>query len=405
MRVASYNCRGLHLGTSEGDKARRIVVDNLLQKCDILCVQETFLPKQELGKLNSFHDNFHGAGESMTDLTLGIVRGRIAGGVAILWHKKLNPFINVIRTEVDWCIAVQVDINNKVFIILNVYMPYECQQNENEYLNKLAFINSFIMDNHSTCVYVVGDMNADLRDRCARFSKHMLQFCDDNNLILSSQLLLPSESYSCISEAWHSTSWLDHCISTVDAHATLQSMEIMYDMSLSDRVPFIMTLDVDCLPEMVHESPGVHKAKLEWHKLRNEDILTYYGRTDVLLADVHLPRCALTCSDVNCNDVSHHEDLCVMYDCIVAAVLEASRPYYTYSHKASNMKPGWNRYVAAHHAEAKEAYKAWVLAGRPRQGPVLDLKKLTNAKYKYAVRYVCKNEQVLRADYGRKTLQ
>ncbi len=32
--------------------------------------------------LNSFNDNFHGAGESTTDLT-------VAGGVAVLWYKKM----------------------------------------------------------------------------------------------------------------------------------------------------------------------------------------------------------------------------------------------------------------------------------------------------------------------------
>ncbi len=58
------------------------VVDKLMQNCDILCLQETFLSKQDLGKLNSFNDNFHGAGTSTTDLTMGIVRGRISGGVA-----------------------------------------------------------------------------------------------------------------------------------------------------------------------------------------------------------------------------------------------------------------------------------------------------------------------------------
>ena len=38
------------------------------------------------------------------------------------------------------------------------------------------------------------------------------------------------------------------------------------------------------------------------------------------------------------------------------------------------------------------------MEGRPRQGPVLDHKKCTNAKFKYAVRYVGKNEQAMRAD-------
>lgn len=107
MRVASYNCRGLRVGSSAGDRARRIVVDSLMQSCDILCLQEAFLPKQDLEKLNSFKDNFYAAGESTTDLSMGIMRGRIAGGVAILWHKKLDSVIKVIRLEVDWCIAVQ----------------------------------------------------------------------------------------------------------------------------------------------------------------------------------------------------------------------------------------------------------------------------------------------------------
>ena len=104
MHDTSYNCRGLRLGDSLGDRARRVVVDNLLEKCDILCLQETFLSKKDLGGLNSLHDNIHGAGESTTDLSHSIVRGRIPGGVAILWHKTLDSVISVVRLESDWCI-------------------------------------------------------------------------------------------------------------------------------------------------------------------------------------------------------------------------------------------------------------------------------------------------------------
>ena len=83
------------------DKARCIIVDQLLEHCDILCLQETFLAKQDLKGLNSINDSFHGAGESTTDLTLGIRRGRIPGGVAILCNKKLDSGINVIRLGLD----------------------------------------------------------------------------------------------------------------------------------------------------------------------------------------------------------------------------------------------------------------------------------------------------------------
>ena len=189
MRVVSYNCRGLRIGNSAGDRARRVEVDILLRKSDILCLQETFLSKQDLGGLNCVHDDFHGAGESTTDLSQGIIRGRIPGGVAILWHKRLDSVVNVVRLETDWCIGVQVRMNNKEFIILNVYTPYEASHNDDEYVYKLSFINSFIADNCCTTVLVVGDMNADISDISSPFAKHMLRMCDENNLVLSSQLL------------------------------------------------------------------------------------------------------------------------------------------------------------------------------------------------------------------------
>ncbi len=34
--------------------------------------------------MNSFNDNFHGAGTSTADIIMGIVRGRKSGGVATL---------------------------------------------------------------------------------------------------------------------------------------------------------------------------------------------------------------------------------------------------------------------------------------------------------------------------------
>ncbi len=238
MRIISYNCRGLRVGDSVGDRARRTVVDKLMQNCDILCLQETFLSKQDLGKFNSFNDNFHGAGTSTTDLTMGIVRGRISGGVATLWHKKLDSVINIIKVDVDWCFAVRISCSSKELIILNVYAPYECHQNEDEYLNRLAFIGSFINENNSASVFVVGDLNADLTDNSSMFAKHMLHFCVDNNFKISSKMLLPKDSYTYISEAWHTTSWLDHCISTAEAHDIIKSMTILYGESISDHVPF-----------------------------------------------------------------------------------------------------------------------------------------------------------------------
>lgn len=95
--------------------------------------------------LNSLNDNFHGARWwPTTDLGMGIVRCRISGDVAVLWNKKLDSLINVVRLGADWCIVIQFTQIDMEFIILNVYTSYECHQNEDEYLIRLAVINSFI---------------------------------------------------------------------------------------------------------------------------------------------------------------------------------------------------------------------------------------------------------------------
>lgn len=82
--AVSYNVCGLRVGHSDGDKAHRIIVDRLLENCDLLCIQETFLANQDLDKLSGVHKDFWGAGESTTDLNTKLVKGRIPGGVAIL---------------------------------------------------------------------------------------------------------------------------------------------------------------------------------------------------------------------------------------------------------------------------------------------------------------------------------
>ena len=387
------------MGQCAGDKARRLVVDSLLVDCEILCLQETFLAKQDLDQLNCLNDNFHGAGESTTDLSLGIVRGRIPGGVAILWNKRLDSMINVIRLGVDWCIAIHLVQDDKECIILNVYTPYESRENEDEYLHRLAFINSFMQDNTCSNIYIIGDMNADASDNNSLFFKHMSQFCEDYNLILSSKMLMPTNTYTYISEAWHTTSWLDHCISTADAHTSLRSMDILYGKSTTDHIPFTMSIDVDLLPAVVKNSTG-NSGKIDWPSLAEDDLLSYCARTDDLLSRVSICRDAVMCRDIHCKDKNHENALYSMYNSIVNALHEGSKPLYrnNRSNNRCKVKPGWSEFVAGYQAEAREAYRVWDIAGRPRQGNLLESKVSTNAKYKYAIRYITKNEQALRAD-------
>ncbi len=60
---------------------------------------------------------------------------------------------------------------------------------------------------------------------------------------LSSKQLLPPDSCTYISDAWNTASWLDHCVSTADAHAAIQQMDIKYNYATADHIPVIIKVN------------------------------------------------------------------------------------------------------------------------------------------------------------------
>ena len=72
MRIVSYNCRGLPL-----DLSLRPTLENLLDDNDndFVCLQETWLTKQDIGRLNALHNKFHGTGSATVDTGDGPIHG------------------------------------------------------------------------------------------------------------------------------------------------------------------------------------------------------------------------------------------------------------------------------------------------------------------------------------------
>ena len=86
-------------------------------------------------------------------------------------------------------------------------------------------------------------------------------------------------------------------------------------------------VNLDNLPDCSSSTEdGANRVKVDWAKLSKEDVLFYCGRSDVLLRKVQLPMDAIFCSDINCDDVTHCNDLFEMYNSIVSAI-SSSRFY------------------------------------------------------------------------------
>ena len=264
---------------------------------------------------------------------------------------------------------------------------------------------AFIQDNPTTSIYIVGDLNADVTDANSLFGNHLNQFCSDSGLVLSSKILLPNDSYTYISEAWHSISWLDHCLCTEDAHNSINEIKIDYDMATADHIPFLLVLNTGSLPVLLPVDNNTDVGKIEWSKLSEADLAMYVNQSDALLGNIQIPKEVLLCRNMNCNNIQHCEELCSMYEAIVGSLYVSSKPLYRRRTKASNVKPGWRDHVEALHVEARNAFKKWAVAGKSRHGPLFEDKKRINARFKCALRYIKRNENTMRADSLARKLQ
>ena len=75
--IVSYNCNSIR-NNSE-------TVKSLLEKCDILCLQEIMLEKKDTDISNDFNPNFKHI-VSVRDREMeGICEGRPSSGIAIFW--------------------------------------------------------------------------------------------------------------------------------------------------------------------------------------------------------------------------------------------------------------------------------------------------------------------------------
>ena len=67
--IFNYNCRGL----------RKAELADIIVKCDVLLLQETWLAKQELELLNDLHEDYSGFGTAKCDYAQARTQGGFVG--------------------------------------------------------------------------------------------------------------------------------------------------------------------------------------------------------------------------------------------------------------------------------------------------------------------------------------
>ena len=174
-------------------------------------------------------------------------------------------------------------------------------------------------------------------------------------------------------------------------------MNICYEVTDDDHIPLNITIDVENAPELTSDTNDV-SARLHWQNLTEEDKEKYCLLTDNLLKDVQINDC-ITCNDLNCKNKDHAKGIDDMYQSIIGVLKTAGVEVFgSKQTKRYINKPGWADYVADLYDASRQSRSVWLNAGRPRQGPLHDLHLKTKARFKYALRFIKRNEETLRKE-------
>ena len=122
-----------------------------------------------------------------------------------------------------------------------------------------------------------------------------------------------------------------------------------------------------------------------------------------LLNRIEVPD-AVHCTDVNCCDASHINDTNLFYEQTMRSLIQASDTVFSNDAYKGTTKTGWSAYVAELYNAHKDVARLWCNAGKPRNGDVFELRRVSKTRYKYALRFIKRNEADIRKESLRNKL-
>ena len=135
-------------------------IHDVLHLCDqyeLIFLQETWLFKHELSILHNLHVQFEAFGCSAIDDSNGIVRGRPYGGLGMLIRKSFRPIANFHTYEDSRLLEITIKSDTESLYFLNTYLPYQCDDNYDVYVEYLGKIASIVDESPTSHIMVLGN--------------------------------------------------------------------------------------------------------------------------------------------------------------------------------------------------------------------------------------------------------
>jgi len=162
INIVSFNCRSFR--SSSG------YVKQLLEHCDILCLQEHWLPDQQLCDLNICQNSaVTGVSGMVSDC---VIHGRPYGGCAIYFRTTLSSSISHCQIVSRRFCGIKVKLaGGRILLVVCVYLPFDDGHASDvlKFGEVLGELEAFLYTQSYDLLAVVGDFNVDFsRTHCSR---------------------------------------------------------------------------------------------------------------------------------------------------------------------------------------------------------------------------------------------
>lgn len=390
LRCTTYNCNSI--------RNNREIVNNILDKSDVVFLQEIMLNKSDLDILNDFNSNFDNIAFVLDRDFEDINEGRPTAGVAIFWRRHLTSYISPLIID-ESLIGIVINNGSEKVLIINVYLPCDFQTIAalDKYRNSLAELGNVLREQNINSVLLTGDFNADPFK--GRFWRELLQFQQAFSLFVA-DLCLPLGSFTFLSPGKNTTSWLDHILCTKEVLRNISNISIDYECAIFDHFPlyFEFEFSLNVLPSTFLNDDLVRNL-VHWSKINKTQQSEISQKIDMLIVNGNI-MCyeTLNCTVEGCSNSNHIRQLDQIFDDVIVMLLDSTKKFSHQSIKKAKIVPGWNANVKQLHSNARHHFLLWKGKGKPHEGIYLDNMKASRTAFKIALKKCKENEEQIRRE-------
>ena len=175
------------------------------------------------------------------------------------------------------------------------------------------------------------------------------------------------------------------------------------NLLFSDHVGLPLKIRLDLTVENVSIKERTYCSRVAWKKASSESIERYRDDVELKLYRIVYDKDPMQCKDTSCTCKGHVDKLGDFYRQILNTCTEASQFMSTTApvsesrpQKGGRVIPGWSQEVENLKQQALFWHRQWRSRGRPHNGDITEMRRITRARYHQAIRQIIKRDDLIR---------